>query len=172
MFCPKNVWVLYYSGIDWEERLKDFFKKGWSKKGELLGRGINLLCKLINLLLCPLPLVIFCDVEYFPTSYLVLRVTIFLTPKRVYVIHRGHVFLVETNFVNIWTLNNQIECDIDLFLILLSRFCVRESNLKLKYTKAVMQRCSVKKVFLEPSQNSQGNTFARVSFLIKFIQIF
>ena len=28
------------------------------------------------------------------------------------------------------------------------------------------QRCSIKKVFLEISQNSQENTYARVSFLI------
>ena len=34
-------------------------------------------------------------------------------------------------------------------------------------TEAVVQRCSVKKVFLEISQNSQENTCARVSFLIK-----
>ena len=34
--------------------------------------------------------------------------------------------------------------------------------------RAVVQRCSVKKVFLEISQNSQENTCARVSFLIKF----
>ena len=33
--------------------------------------------------------------------------------------------------------------------------------------KAVAQRCSLKKVFLEISQNSQENTCARVSFLIK-----
>ena len=33
--------------------------------------------------------------------------------------------------------------------------------------KAVTQRCSVKKVFLEISQNSQENTCARASFLIK-----
>ena len=33
--------------------------------------------------------------------------------------------------------------------------------------EAVVQRCSVKKVFLEISQNSQGNTCARDSFLIK-----
>ena len=33
--------------------------------------------------------------------------------------------------------------------------------------EAVVQRCSVKKVFLEISQNSQGNTCARVSYLIK-----
>ena len=32
--------------------------------------------------------------------------------------------------------------------------------------EAVVQRCSVKKVFLEISQNSQENTCARVSFLI------
>ena len=31
----------------------------------------------------------------------------------------------------------------------------------------VVQRCSVKKVFLEISQNLQENTCARVSFLIK-----
>ena len=34
-------------------------------------------------------------------------------------------------------------------------------------TEAVVQRCSVKKVFLEISQNSQENACARVSFLIK-----
>ena len=33
-------------------------------------------------------------------------------------------------------------------------------------TEAVAQRCSVKKVFLEISQNLQENTCARVSFLI------
>ena len=34
--------------------------------------------------------------------------------------------------------------------------------------EAAIQRCSVKKVFLEISQNSQENTCARVSFLIKW----
>ena len=33
--------------------------------------------------------------------------------------------------------------------------------------KAVVRRCSVKKVLLEISRNSQENTCARVSFLIK-----
>ena len=33
--------------------------------------------------------------------------------------------------------------------------------------EAVAQRCSIKKVFLEFSQNSQENTCARVPFLIK-----
>ena len=32
-------------------------------------------------------------------------------------------------------------------------------------TEAVVQRCSVKKVFLEIPQNSQENTCARASFL-------
>ena len=36
-----------------------------------------------------------------------------------------------------------------------------------KSAEAVIQRCSVKKVFLEISQNSQEDTCARVSFLIK-----
>ena len=34
-------------------------------------------------------------------------------------------------------------------------------------SEAVFQRCSVEKMFLEISQNSQKNTCARVSFLIK-----
>ena len=38
--------------------------------------------------------------------------------------------------------------------------------------EAVAQRCSVKKLFLEISQNSQGNTCARVSFLIKLQAFF
>ena len=33
--------------------------------------------------------------------------------------------------------------------------------------EAVVHRCSMKKVFLEISQNSQENTCARASFLIK-----
>ena len=33
--------------------------------------------------------------------------------------------------------------------------------------EAVVQRCSVKKVFLKISQNEQENTYPRVSFLIK-----
>ena len=37
----------------------------------------------------------------------------------------------------------------------------------LKFIKAVDQRCSAKKVFLEISQNSKENTSVRVSFLIK-----
>ena len=36
--------------------------------------------------------------------------------------------------------------------------------------EAVAQICFVKKVFLEILQNSQENTFARVSFLIKFFR--
>ena len=35
--------------------------------------------------------------------------------------------------------------------------------------EAVIQRCSVKKVFLKISQNSQENTCARASFLIKLL---
>ena len=36
-----------------------------------------------------------------------------------------------------------------------------------RWSEAVVHWCSVKKVFLEISQNSQENTCARVSFLIK-----
>ena len=38
---------------------------------------------------------------------------------------------------------------------------------ELQRTEALVQRCSLKKVFLEISQNSQENTYVRVSFLIK-----
>ena len=38
---------------------------------------------------------------------------------------------------------------------------------KNKEIEAVVRRCSLKKVFLKISQNSQENTCARVSFLIK-----
>ena len=37
----------------------------------------------------------------------------------------------------------------------------------IQQTEAVTRRCSLKKVFLEISQNSLENTYARVSFLIK-----
>ena len=40
-------------------------------------------------------------------------------------------------------------------------------NKKLLLPEAVEQRCSLKKVFLEISQNSQESICARVSFLIK-----
>ena len=39
--------------------------------------------------------------------------------------------------------------------------------IKVKEAEAVAKKCSVKKLFLEISQNSQNNTCARVSFLIK-----
>ena len=49
---------------------------------------------------------------------------------------------------------------------------ISASNMKMSMYKnqckeAVAQTCSVKKVFLEISQNSQENTCARVSILIK-----
>ena len=37
------------------------------------------------------------------------------------------------------------------------------------HSEAVVQKCSVKKVFLEISQNSQENTCVRVTFLIKVV---
>ena len=41
------------------------------------------------------------------------------------------------------------------------------SSIKHEFLEAVVQRCSVKMVFLESSQNSQENNCAWVSFLIK-----
>ena len=45
-------------------------------------------------------------------------------------------------------------------------FQKHEIRCNIMITEAVVQRCSVKKVFLEILQNSQENTCARVSFLI------
>ena len=44
---------------------------------------------------------------------------------------------------------------------------IMNGNSYLRALEAVTQRCSVKKVFLEISQNLQENVFARISFLIK-----
>ena len=51
--------------------------------------------------------------------------------------------------------------------VMLSDFFVNNSVTLSPRSEAVAQRCSIRKVFSEISQNSQGNTFARVSFLIK-----
>ena len=46
--------------------------------------------------------------------------------------------------------------------------CERKiSSYKPAFTEAAIERCSVKKMFLEISQDSQGNTYAKASFLIK-----
>ena len=50
----------------------------------------------------------------------------------------------------------------------LAKFLVLLELKKLKQDpEAVVQRCSVKKVFLKISQSSEENTWARASFLIK-----
>ena len=49
-------------------------------------------------------------------------------------------------------------------------YVVVKSREVLEKSEAVVQSCSVKKVFLEVSQNSQENTCARVSFLCNFIK--
>ena len=51
---------------------------------------------------------------------------------------------------------------------MLSLLSLHTSALSFLTIEAVVQRCSVKRVFLETSQNSQENTCATVSFLIKF----
>ena len=53
-------------------------------------------------------------------------------------------------------------------LILKSKRLLPTMLSKYRWAETVAQRCSVKKVFLEISQNSQENTCAKVSILIKF----
>ena len=59
--------------------------------------------------------------------------------------------------------------DIEYKILFLGLYCCYAIVLLifLGVTEAVDQACSVKKVFLEISQNSQENTCARVCFLIK-----
>ena len=67
-----------------------------------------------------------------------------------------------------WFTKNEMIINPDKFqAIILDK---KKSNLtNTLLTEAVVRRCSVKKVFLEMSQNSQKNTCARVSFLIKLL---
>ena len=55
-----------------------------------------------------------------------------------------------------------------LFIFLSSPYTKKKSSIDifqfLEVLEAVVQKCSVKKVFLEIAQNSQENTCARVSF--------
>ena len=65
------------------------------------------------------------------------------------------------------------ECFDELFVLVKNHITKYNTNVRLMWqmqshlTEAVSRRCSIKKVFLEISQNSQENTCARVSFLIK-----
>ena len=72
----------------------------------------------------------------------------------------------ESNIAIDWFTKNEMIINPDKFqAIILDK---KKSNLtNILLTEAVVRRCSVKKVFLEMSQNSQENTCARVSFLIK-----
>ena len=56
-------------------------------------------------------------------------------------------------------------------LAMITRVYKVGSKLDISPSRSSRQECSVKKVFLETSQNSQENTCARASFLIK-LQVF
>ena len=56
---------------------------------------------------------------------------------------------------------------IDVLLKVLGKIPIKISRDVLRISEAVAKRCFVKKLFLKTSQNSQENTFARVSFLIE-----
>ena len=70
------------------------------------------------------------------------RLLLFVSPQNSIANSSGEFGLDETS----------TECKVSIFL---------------KRTEAVARRCSVKKVFLEISQNLQENACARVSFVIK-----
>ena len=69
-------------------------------------------------------------------------------------------FMLTKFFFFLITFFFQLYCILFIMLIY-------HDNLPLAMSEADVQRCSVKKVFLEISQNSQENTCARDSFSIK-----
>ena len=80
--------------------------------------------------------------------------------------------LVQSDFIihsMLWISMNVCAC-IEVFNRVSSKrkncFLVFMYNFLVSISEAVTRRCSVKKVFLEISQNSQENTCARASFLI------
>ena len=65
---------------------------------------------------------------------------------------------------------HQICCETELLIwSLISGLKTEYPNILILTSEAVVQRCSVKKLFLETSQNSQENTCARSSFLISLL---
>ena len=63
-----------------------------------------------------------------------------------------------------------MKCKTGLKWINLQQFRSKKNhNITFKQTETVIQRCSVKKVFLKISQNSQENNCARVFLLIKLL---
>ena len=64
--------------------------------------------------------------------------------------------------------NHSIESKIIKYgIISLRKFQVEQAEVISRLFRSSHQRCSLRKVFLEISQNSQGNICARDSFLIK-----
>ena len=78
-----------------------------------------------------------------------------------------HIYFTQGNVTNLserYVLN---AIEVSLEKNLLKTTLTREGDLCYLVSEAVVQRCSVKKVHLKISQNSQENTCTRVSFLRK-----
>ena len=73
---------------------------------------------------------------------------------------------IKTTMIN-WKANERCNGNRNRDHFLIKYSPKRENLLGSIKAEAVVRRCSVKKVFLKISQNSQENTCARVSFLIK-----
>ena len=70
-------------------------------------------------------------------------------------------------YIIIQAFNAQRRCDYLDKLFALNTAEDAFERIEFECKETVVQRCSVKKLFLEISQNSQENACARVSFLIK-----
>ena len=75
------------------------------------------------------------------------------------------VFLEFSNNANILNIKNNSLSFLDMHILYCVPTVLSFKNIKLSFnSEAAVQRCSVKKVFLETSQNSQESTSARVFF--------
>ena len=95
------------------------------------------------------------------TSYLLARITLTLMSS-----FAMSVDFKKPSFRNLtYVLIQTLSCHLHSFM----RYVSYKKNILfyVEITKAVVRRCSVKKVLLEISQNSQESTYTRDSFLIK-----
>ena len=80
----------------------------------------------------------------------------------------GHFFLNSFEECSVWKPAGPFVSHLNIAFDSESTFRIPlKLDFRVPISEAVVRRCSVKKVFLKVSQNSQENSFARGSFLIE-----
>ena len=75
------------------------------------------------------------------------------------------LFIFSVKWTLFFSLQKGENCWYSVFFQLMPWFCTHQFCLSIQSSEAVVRMCSVEKVFLEISENSQENTCARVSLL-------